>query len=86
MANAVSRNAFNKFESFLLRYYNEGPESLDDNEHEQLKDILDFIRNFQEGKIICYYLLLILIIKIIKDKLFMVFLIRSSPWTCNSYN
>jgi hypothetical protein len=50
LIDAVSRNAFKKFEDSLLRYYNEAPEPLDDNELEQLKDILDFIRNLQEGK------------------------------------
>ncbi|GBC05482.1 hypothetical protein RclHR1_06250004 [Rhizophagus clarus] len=47
-ADAVSRNAFKRFEDSLLRYYGEAPEPLDDNELEQIKDILDFIRNIQE--------------------------------------
>ena len=46
-------------ESSLPRYYDEGPESLNDDERdEELNDILDFIRNLQEGKVICYLLLI----------------------------
>ena len=34
------------------------PAPLDDDEHEQLRDILDFIRNLQNGKATCYLLLI----------------------------
>ncbi|CAG8638769.1 14909_t:CDS:10, partial [Funneliformis caledonium] len=49
LLDAVGRNAFNKFENSLLRYYNEAPDPLDDYELEQLRDIIDFIRNIQEA-------------------------------------
>ncbi|RIA84784.1 nuclear condensing complex subunit [Glomus cerebriforme] len=57
LIDAVSRNAFKKFEESLLRYYSDAPDPLDDNELEQLKDILDFIRNLQEGKVTCKLLI-----------------------------
>ncbi|CAI2182005.1 16196_t:CDS:10 [Funneliformis geosporum] len=49
LVDAVGRNAFNKFENSLLQHYDEAPDPLDDNELEQLKDIIDFIRNIQEA-------------------------------------
>jgi hypothetical protein len=45
-------NALNEFESSLPRYYNEGPESLNDDERDEE------LRNLQEGKVICYLLLI----------------------------
>lgn len=49
MIDAVSRNALKKFEDSILRFYNDAPEPLNDNELEQLKEILEFIKNVHEG-------------------------------------
>ncbi|CAB5130028.1 unnamed protein product [Rhizophagus irregularis] len=48
LIDAVSRNALKKFEDSILRFYNDAPEPLNDNELEQLKEILEFIKNVHE--------------------------------------
>lgn len=77
MIDAVSRNALKKFEDSILRYYNDAPEPLNDNELEQLKEILEFIKNVHEGNNLLF--IVNLKINIIND----LFLIRTFINTCN---
>jgi hypothetical protein len=77
LIDAVSRNALKKFEDSILRYYNDAPEPLNDNELEQLKEILEFIKNVHEGNNLLF--IVNLKINIIND----LFLIRTFINTCN---
>ncbi|CAG8485460.1 16517_t:CDS:10 [Acaulospora colombiana] len=43
-----SKNAINRFENNLLRYFNDASDPLDDNELNQLRDITEFVESLEE--------------------------------------
>ncbi|CAJ0767792.1 22987_t:CDS:1, partial [Entrophospora sp. SA101] len=45
LSDTVAKNALNKFESNLLKYFEDAPNVLDDEELEMLRDIHDFIND-----------------------------------------
>nr|CAG8583277.1 9746_t:CDS:10 [Entrophospora candida] len=47
LSDTVAKNALNKFESNLLKYFEDAPNVLDDEELEMLRDIHDFINDVE---------------------------------------
>ncbi|KAG9299295.1 hypothetical protein G9A89_013943 [Geosiphon pyriformis] len=48
LKDTLSKNAINKFENSLLKYFDEGPQTLDDNEIDQLEEIQAFVEDVED--------------------------------------
>ncbi|CAG8479870.1 4953_t:CDS:10 [Diversispora eburnea] len=51
LTDNVAKNALNRFESNLLRYFEDASDALDDNELNQLNDLTEFVNSFEEIEI-----------------------------------